>query len=259
MSADVRSDIGPFSVLPEWVLHAAVSDRAVRLFALLGRYADRNGEAFPGRSTLAKTLRASVDTIDRAMRELVSIGAVAIDARYDDAGDRTTSLYRLRFAPPGVAAPMRLPGRTDAATGGRPPAATVAAPVRHRTIATGTIPIGTITNSSTHQAALNRFESIFWPKFPRKEAKKAAARAFVKLNPDDSLLAVMLEALDRQHPSNPSQLQYFPHAASWLNGERWTDKPAEQSSSARPGRTGPPPAGKYAATTMAAGPMERAS
>ncbi len=66
-----------FAPVPEWVLDAAVSDCAVRLFAVLLRYGQTSGARMPSRATLARRLRkASTDTVDRAMRELVALGAV---------------------------------------------------------------------------------------------------------------------------------------------------------------------------------------
>lgn len=117
-----------FGRVPTWLLDAAVSDRAIRLFALLTRYADREGRGFPGRRALAERLRCSVDSVDRALRELVGAGAVRIEERWDVDGDggRLTNDYHLlehRDEDPGRtdAAP---PGRTDAA----PPSRTGAAP-----------------------------------------------------------------------------------------------------------------------------------
>jgi hypothetical protein len=68
-------------VTPEWVLDAAVSDRAVRLFAVLNRYAGTNETAWPSRKTLAERLGCSVDSVDRALAELVAIDAVSIEER----------------------------------------------------------------------------------------------------------------------------------------------------------------------------------
>jgi hypothetical protein len=113
-----------YARVPEWLLDAAVSDRAVRLYALLDRYAGADGAAFPSRRTLAERLRCSRDVIDRAMKDLVAAGAVDVVPRFDPAGDRTTNGYR-------VAARARLGSRVDAATpvrgrghGGRADAAT---------------------------------------------------------------------------------------------------------------------------------------
>ena len=71
-----------FAPVPEWVLDAAVSDCAVRLFAVLLRYGQTSGARMPSRATLAKRLRkGSTDTVDRAMRELVALGAVTVERR----------------------------------------------------------------------------------------------------------------------------------------------------------------------------------
>lgn len=110
----------PFSIVPEWLLTAEVSANAVRLYGLLVRYADKEGHAHPSRRTLGKRIHVSPDTIDRALKELVAIGAVEVEHRRDESGDLTSNAYILR---PG--------GRKDAATRGRTDAATVAAPMRH--------------------------------------------------------------------------------------------------------------------------------
>jgi hypothetical protein len=150
------SDIGPYSIVPQWITRADISDRAVRLFALLARHADRDHKAFPSRSTLATALRTSVDSVDRACRELVSLGAVRVEGRRDQAGDRISNNYHLTFAAPQqVAAPLWPPSRT--------PAATVAAPARHRTITTGTsTPVSEETgdNSSSNTPTVTPAESL---------------------------------------------------------------------------------------------------
>ena len=115
-----------FSVVPTWVLDAAVSASAVRLYAVLARYANSAGTCWPSRRTLAARMQVrSADTVDRALRELVAVGAVTVQHRRDESGAPTASLYRLHVVPAGVAANLRPPSRTDAAG--------VAAPLRHRT------------------------------------------------------------------------------------------------------------------------------
>jgi hypothetical protein len=249
MSDDIRTDIGPFAIVPDWIVRAHVSDRAIRLFAVLARYADRDGRAFPNRATQAGIMCCSVDSVDRAARELVRVGALSIEPRFDAAGDRTSSLYRLKFAEPGVAAPVWSPGRNPAATGDRTSAATVAAPVRHRTIPSGAKPKG-----SNDQTAVDQFESRFWPAYPRHVAKKEALRAFLKLRPDRDLLERMLAALQRRWPTKPKDLKFIPHPATWLNGERWLD---DLDGGCNRGRIGAPAAGKYAGISEPG--LERAS
>ena len=55
------------------------------------RYWQSSGTRMPGRATLARRLwKKSVDTIDRAMRELVSVGAVLVEHRFAG-GQRLTN------------------------------------------------------------------------------------------------------------------------------------------------------------------------
>lgn len=118
MSKSVKSDIGRFAIVPEWILDSAPGGTALRLFAVLAcKYANQDGVAYPSRKRLAVDLgSASVDTVDRALKELTSIGAITVTARYDEAGDRTSNLYFIHFVPVG--------SHVDAATGGGTTAAT---------------------------------------------------------------------------------------------------------------------------------------
>jgi hypothetical protein len=111
---EVTSDTGPFVIVPEWVLVARISHGAVRLYASLARYADSvTGVAWPSRRTLATRLRVSADTIDRWVKELVSIGAVDVEHRTQDNDGsmvNLSNLYTVRRVAAG--------GRTDAGRGG---------------------------------------------------------------------------------------------------------------------------------------------
>jgi hypothetical protein len=71
--------------------------------------------------------------------------------------------------------------------------------------------------------------SEFWEAYPRKVAKQATLKAWNKLQPDESLRAILLEALGRQKQSaqwTRDAGQYIPYPASWINGRRWEDQPA---------------------------------
>jgi len=103
---------GRFAIVPEWVLDAAISDGAVRLYAVLLRFGQTSGARMPARSTLARRMRKkSTDTVDRAMRELVELGAVVVQHRFDG-GQRLTNKYLIRTSRPNKSGG----GRTNAAT-----------------------------------------------------------------------------------------------------------------------------------------------
>ena len=130
-----------FAIVPEWLLDADIGDAAVRLYAVLLRYGNSSGTRMPSRSTLARRLRKrSSDSVDRAMKELVTIGAVRVEHRYDGA-QRLTNAYHVRTSRPTArnspAPPNAGVSRISAATrsqqagGGRRGAARVAADPGH--------------------------------------------------------------------------------------------------------------------------------
>src|SRR3954466_8530656 len=73
-----------FAIVPEWVLDADISDAALRLYAVLLRYGQTSGQRMPSRAVLAARLRKrSKDSVDRALKELVRVGAVVVRRRRD--------------------------------------------------------------------------------------------------------------------------------------------------------------------------------
>ncbi len=86
---------GSFAIIPEWVLDADISDRGVRLFGVLARYADVNGNSHPGRKRICERLRCSDASLQRALNELLSLGAVTVTKRHKDDGSLTSSEYVL--------------------------------------------------------------------------------------------------------------------------------------------------------------------
>lgn len=109
-----------FAIVPEWLIDADISDRAFRLYATVARYANADGTgAFPSRRTLGKRLRCSVNTVDRALAELIDAGALVKEHRYGDDGQQTSNGYQVRRVPTDGAPPGpnggAPPGPTDGA------------------------------------------------------------------------------------------------------------------------------------------------
>lgn len=64
----------------------------------------------------------------------------------------------------------------------------------------------------------------FYSAYPRKEAKKPAALAFAKIDPDEKLLAEIMAGLERDKQSEQWRREggkYIPFPATWLNQARW--------------------------------------
>lgn len=92
----IKSDVY-FSIVPEWVIDAPISAQAVRIYAVLCRYADKDdGTCFPSITTLARRIKVSNSTIKRGLRELKDIGAIKSQKRFDKAtGEQTSNLYTI--------------------------------------------------------------------------------------------------------------------------------------------------------------------
>ena len=90
----IKSDVY-FSIVPEWVIDAPISAQAVRVYAVLCRYADKDdGTCFPSIRTLAERINVSESTIKRGLKELKAIGAIKSQKRFDKAtGEQTSNLY----------------------------------------------------------------------------------------------------------------------------------------------------------------------
>ena len=68
---------------------------------------------------------------------------------------------------------------------------------------------------------------IFWAAYPRHTGKQDAYKAFVKLKPDEALMAAILAGIEKQKQSaqwTKDGGQFIPHPATWLNGCRWEDE-----------------------------------
>jgi hypothetical protein len=78
----------PFAMVPEWIVyHDKLSDRAVRLWAVLARHGTETGSRCPGRARLATLCGGcSMSALDRARRELVEAGALVVKPRFHKPG-----------------------------------------------------------------------------------------------------------------------------------------------------------------------------
>lgn len=93
MTDELNTEIR-FSIIPEWITYSQVSDKAVRLYSVLARYADNHThEAFPSRETLAEKMGCSAKSIDRASQELIRVGAITKRQRHN-----SSLVYTLRVS-----------------------------------------------------------------------------------------------------------------------------------------------------------------
>lgn len=67
----------------------------------------------------------------------------------------------------------------------------------------------------------------FWKLYPRKESKRQAKKAWLKLQPGQALFDRIANALEYRCQTKEWLAEggrYIPHPATWLNGRRWEDE-----------------------------------
>lgn len=230
MTHQLNTDIR-FSIIPEWVLDAEISDRAVRVYAILARYADSETlQAFPSRETLGKRARCNAKAITRAVEELVAIGAVIKQHRKNGEAYQS-NLYTLRRVGPNLT------------LGGDKPDPRVGSDLTLGGVQNDPLTITTKLEPKERYNAQTEFEH-FWALYPRKVGKIAAQKAWAKTAKENDPQTI-LDGLTRfaNDPNKPSP-EFLPHPATWLNEGRWEDEPypakqPQESKFMRPPAEGP--------------------
>lgn len=217
LNADIR-----FAIIPEWVLDSGISDRAVRVYAILARYADSETlQAFPSRETLGKRAGCNAKAITRAVDELVSIGAVIKQHRKSGEAYQS-NLYTLRRVGPHLSL-----GRVNSDP-------RVGSNLTLGGVKNDPLTITTEREPIELDNARNEFEQ-FWKRYPRKVGKIAARKAWDKATQDTSPQTILEGVRRLADDPNKPELEFLPHPSTWLNEGRWEDEPypAKQTTESR--------------------------
>jgi post-segregation antitoxin (ccd killing protein) len=87
-------------------------------------------------------------------------------------------------------------------------------------------------NTGFNNTSNNTLEDIypfddFWTAYPKKKAKEAAKKAWVKLKPDEALGKTIIQAVLESAKTQDWKKEngkYIPYPATYLNGKRWEDE-----------------------------------
>ena len=203
----------------------------VVLVAICHRTDDSSHSTIAGQQTIATMLGCSVEKVRRAIGILESSGILNREQRHGAGGYRTSdqtivnTTYRAES----------LPGETPAGRNTRrennvhlPDESSSPTPQ-----ILGAVDVIQIDQSEGH-SDVNAIELIptrsfaeFWIIWPRKDSKKSAAAAWARaITRCDSETIHEAARQYRFNPHIPAK-QFIPHAATWLNGDRWQDPLAE--------------------------------
>ena len=97
--AEIHVEPLPFQQIPNWVFESDVSATAIKLYLVLRKNGDnKRGTSYWSRRKLAEQLGTSSNTMDRAKKELIDMGALCQINRKNKDGDWTSNLYHLHTA-----------------------------------------------------------------------------------------------------------------------------------------------------------------
>lgn len=214
MNDHINSDLR-FSIIPEWVLDADISDRAIRLYSILARYADNETlQAFPSRETLGKRAFCNAKAVTKAIEELVLIGAV-IKQHRKQGESYQSNLYTLRRG-----GPILTPGRVSFDTGVGSDLTPPRVSDDPLTITTELEPL-----KGKPLKDIEHHFNNFWSEYPRKQGKGKAREAFKTAVKNAGVDAVIAGAVRYGSDPNLPDPQFIPLPTTWLNQERWDDGP----------------------------------
>jgi hypothetical protein len=195
-----------FAIIDEWLLDLDISDRAVRLYAVLARYADsETHKAYPSRGTLAERLKCSKASVDRASQELVEAGAMKKKQRHN-----SSVVYTLQVSSPVTR------GVVTHDEGG-------SAPVM-RGVLTGDDLTITTELEPTKQELLNQAFDKFWAVYPKKDDKPLAKRSFEKAL-HRTTLEVIVAGAERYRDDPNREAGFTKNPSTWLNADAWENGP----------------------------------
>jgi Helix-turn-helix domain len=84
-----------YSIVYEWILYSGITGEAVKLYAVLQRFSNKEGEAWPGLVTIAERFGMGERSVQRYMSELTKIDAVRVESRVRANGSSRSSIYHL--------------------------------------------------------------------------------------------------------------------------------------------------------------------
>jgi hypothetical protein len=200
-----------FSIVPEWVIDADISDRAVRVYAILARYADsETHQAFPSRETLAKRARCHWRSIDRAIGELIALGAVTKTHR-KNGKEYQSNIYTLKRVLPRVS---------------RGTATDDSGVLTGESVGTDTA--GNLTRTTelepSEQELLNKGFATFWAVYPKKDDKPLAKRSFEKAL-KRATLEQIVDGAERYRDDPNREDLFTKNPSTWLNADAWENGP----------------------------------
>lgn len=188
------------------------------ILLMLANYADEQGKCFPSQETLASECECSKRSILDWLQKFEDMGLLSRERRHGAGGYRRADILTLDLSA------AFSPENNSRENPSKPKCSTFTAE-----------PITEPINSSSLRAP-SEFDR-FWTLYPNKVGKRAAEKSFIaarkRVGFDElmSALAAYVNKADDRAWCNPT---------TWLNQDRWEDRPAQAVARASPSRPSRP-------------------
>jgi predicted transcriptional regulator len=230
----------PFKVftgifIPEaMVRYAGLSATSKLAYGRLLRYAGKDGRCYPAVGTLAAEIAVKKRRAQDCLNELTDGGFIRRDFQSGKATEYVFLWHPIYSGeqPMQEAAPVQDTAPQPMQEAARVPMQDTAPKESHVResfeesqlfLVEGQVSAPKKTGNLTPEQ--DAWFSEFWAGYWLKKAKKAARRAFGKHIKSAARFAQVTRAVKAQEPEMLArEPQHRPHAATWLNGERWQDE-----------------------------------
>lgn len=203
------------------------TEKAVLL--VLANYVGAKGATFVGQETIAKQACCSVKTVERTLAGFEELGLIRRERRHRKDGSRTSDMVFLIGPNHPEKDDENLPDTVSVR--GSPNRH----PVQTKQTSCPNLP-DTVSGLTTFEPLEEPLDELgsnareenfdrFWSAYPVKKSKPTAMKAFAKAASKTGV-DVMIEAVERQKNWRQWREGFVPHAATWLNQERWNDEPS---------------------------------
>jgi hypothetical protein len=235
----VKSEVGPWGMVPAWILTVGLTPGEVVVYVSLSTFADRDGESHPRVSTIAERAGVTKRLAEKAIMKLRTMGIITTEQVRHPDGSLSHCIYTIRQTPPeGLI--RSVPTEPTFGTPTEPTFGTHRTHVRGRRNTPENTPdehfpeadasssdalFDTPQAQDQQQRRTDRFGD-FYTAYPRKVDRGAAERAWKnkiirgRVDPD------VVIAGARRYAEDPNRDPAFTkHPSTWLNAEAWLNEP----------------------------------
>ena len=223
-----------------YTLDELTASQVAVLVALCHMTDDKTHQTYASQKTLASMAKVSLSTVNTVLGVLATRGIITRTRRNGVGGFRTTDIITavVAYVGPTYVGETNIGVTNVGLTGNLHP--NDGSPTSGSWIAEEINQIDQPEDQPVNALEVYLATSIgfidFWTVWPRKESKKAAAAAWERAAKRDAPATIYDAAVAyAKNPHRPAR-QFIPHAATWLNGDRWNDPLPEAPESDRVAR-----------------------